>query len=165
MSGHTQKPGRGDWRKVLQGFLGLWAVGSPGLGAGAEWLFLSENKRRPCLQVCLCLLHPPGAFCSPPPRLSHRQATLRARASRISGACFSAQTKSREPPGSPKRRKGFALPGAAWPQLPELLGLAWLQKQTPMQMQMALSAVKSGGSISCTDIQVLSPHSLKLIPS
>lgn len=110
VQGCARPPAEAGWRwlwgKVLPGFLGCRAVGSPGLHARAEWLILSENKCWPCLQVCLCLLLLPGAFCSPPPgsasgRLSPSFQNF--------WSLLRNSSQEQRAPGSPRRRMGFCL--------------------------------------------------------
>lgn len=102
-----------------------WVAGpQEALGStlGLEWLFLSRKTNAGLVRRFVCVFaFLPGTFCLfSTPRLSLRQATLRAQASRISGACASAQTKCAEPLGAKRGERGFPFPGADCPQLPQL---------------------------------------------
>lgn len=92
-------------------------AGSPGPWAGAEWLFLSGNKCSPCLQVCLRLCVP-RHFLFSSPKCSLRQATLRARASRISRALLHRSSQVHRALGGQKRREGFLFASVDCPRLP-----------------------------------------------
>lgn len=95
--------------------------------------FFSQRKQMLALFADLVVsLHPPRPFLLSSPRLSLRQAAVRAQASRISGACSSTQTKCAERPWGPKEEKGLSLSRcrlSSAPRVLELLRLTLLQKQ------------------------------------